>query len=75
MKVARAPQRNDLTLIVEHEGDVLTLNGEAFDFSAVPEGGYVEGVPSFWIVGRVWRHDGEIELTVIEPYGAPDVEA
>lgn len=71
MRVNRTPQRNDAAVEFSVDGDVLTVNGDAFDFSAIPEGGHVESVPGKWIVGRVWRENGEIVLTLIEPYGAP----
>lgn len=70
MRISRTPQRSDELLEVAVEGDVLMLNGESFDFAATPEGGYAV-VPSKWIVGDVWRRDGEITLTLIEPYGPP----
>lgn len=71
MRISRTPQRSDETIKYEAKGDVLTLNGEVLDFSAIPEGGYVSEVPNKWIVGEVWRRDGEIALTLIEPYGPP----
>ena len=78
MNITRTPQRNDNALTFSIDGDVLTINGEAFDFSAIPDEGHVEFVPCDWIAGPVWRRNGEIELTLIEPYGppeAPDVES
>ena len=78
MNITRTPQRNDNALEFSIGADVLTVNGKPFDFSDIPEGGYVEFVPCDWIVGPVWRRNGEIELTLIEPYGppeAPDVES
>jgi hypothetical protein len=74
MQIVRTPQRNDGTLEFSIAGDILTINGEAFDFSVIPEGGYVEAVPSVWIVGPVKREAGEIVLTLIEPYGSPEPE-
>ena len=71
MQINRTPQRNDTQLEYSAKGDVLTINGEVFDFSAIPEGGYVESVPCDWIVGSVRRQEGEITLTLIEPYGPP----
>jgi hypothetical protein len=71
MRLIRTPQRNDDSLEFSISDDVLILNGEAFDFSAIPDGGYVESVPSDWIVGPVKREGGKIVLTLIEPYGPP----
>jgi hypothetical protein len=75
MQIIRTPQRNDASLDFSVDGDVLTINGEAYDFSSIPEGGHVESVPCDWIVGPVGREGGEIVLTLIEPYGRPVEEA
>ena len=32
------PLRSDATLALSRQGDVLSVNGEAFDFSDLPEG-------------------------------------
>lgn len=69
MRISFSPVRRDDTLTVVKSGDVLTINGEAFDFSSLPEGATIEDVPSDWIVGPVHRTDGEIVLTLILPHG------
>lgn len=61
-------------------GDVITIDGEAYDFSELPEGHYVGGIPCPWIVGQVRREGGDIHITVIQTYRpaepeVPDVEA
>ena len=38
MQITLTPQRRDDTLTLTRSGDVLTINGEAFDFAAIPEG-------------------------------------
>lgn len=65
------PQRRDDVLEVAKAGDVLAINGEAFDFSTVPEGGTVKAddIPTDWISGDVTREGGEIRLTLILPHG------
>ena len=52
-------------------GDVLTINGESFDFTALPDGATIpEGeVPCAWIVGPVDRIAGDLRLTLILPHG------
>jgi len=72
MQISFSPQRRDDTLIVNRVDDVLTSNGEAFDFSSLPDGATIpEGcVPCEWIVGPVERIGGAIHLTLILPHGA-----
>ena len=52
-------------------GDVLTLNGEAFDFGSLPEGATLpaEAIDSPWITGPVSRINGELHLTLRLPHG------
>lgn len=52
-------------------GDVLTLNGEAFDFSQLPEGATLpaDAIDSEWIVDHVTRIDGELHFTLRLPHG------
>jgi len=71
MHIILSPVRLDDTLIVSKSGDVLTLNGEAFDFGPLPEGATLpaEAISSEWIVGPVSRIDGEMHLTLRLPHG------
>lgn len=71
MRIDLSPMRRDDALIVSKGGDVLTINGEAFDFSSLPDGGLIPPgiVPCPWIIGPVRRAGGEIELTLILPHG------
>lgn len=52
-------------------GDVITIDGDVFDFSTLPEGATLPAglVPSDWIVGNVDKTDGEISLTLRFPCG------
>lgn len=72
MKIKLSPQRRDDTLTASRAGEVLTLNGEAFDFSQLPEGGTLpaDAIDSEWIVGDVSRVAGELHLTLRLPHGA-----
>lgn len=70
MKLTLIPQRNlpdrpETTTYVA--GDVLTVDGEAYDLSVVPEGGIAipEGFP---FVGNIARTNGVIEATLIVQY-------
>lgn len=71
MHITLSPVRLDDTLTASLVGDVLTLNGQAFDFSALPEGGTLpaEAIASDWIVGSVSRINGELHLTLRLPHG------
>lgn len=71
MHITLSPVRLDETLIASRAGDVLTLNGEAFDFTQLPEGGTLpaEAIASDWIVGPVSRISGELHLTLRLPHG------
>lgn len=70
MQITLSPVRLDETLTASRAGDVLTLNGEAFDFSALPEGATLpaEAIDSDWIVGPVSRIDGDLHLTLRLPH-------
>lgn len=73
LKLNLSPVRSDESQpIVSVAGDILTINGEDFDFSVIPDGATLpaDGIESDWIVGGVSRVDGEIELTVKLPHGA-----
>lgn len=71
MHITLSPVRLDETLTASLAGDVLTLNGEAFDFGPLPEGATLpaEAIDSEWIVGPVSRIDGELHLTLRLPHG------
>jgi len=72
MQISLSPIRSDEELSVSKAGDVLTINGDVFDFSEVPDGATVlaEGVPCDWIIGPVERVDGELRLTLLLPHGS-----
>lgn len=69
MKISFSPQRRDDSLTISKAGDIITINGESFDFSNVPDGATVTDVPCEFITGPVDRIDGEIHLTLILPHG------
>jgi hypothetical protein len=71
MRVSFSPQRRDHTLIVAKLGDILMINGEAFDFSLLPDGATIPAgeVPCEWIVGPVERIAGDLRVTLILPHG------
>lgn len=71
MQITLSPVRLDETLTATRAGDVLTLNGEAFDFGPLPEGATLpaEAIASDWIVGPISRINGELHLTLRLPHG------
>lgn len=72
MRINLVPQCCSDTLSVSKSGDVLTINGEQFDFSLLPEGATVPAgsVPCKWVLGDVERFDGEIVLTLLMPHAS-----
>lgn len=58
-------------IAIERLGDVLTVSGEVFDFTQLPEGATLpaEAVGSDYFVGTVERISGELHLTLRLPHG------
>ncbi|APZ51214.1 hypothetical protein [Salipiger abyssi] len=78
MKIILHPQRRDLPLTLTKAGDVLTFNGEAFDFSALPAGATLpaDAISSDWITGKVERDEaGALIVPVALPHGPTAPEA
>ena len=77
MKINLSPRRRDDTLTVFKQGDVLTINGTAYDFSQLPDGGTLpaDAVDCEYVFGAVNRVDGKLELTLLLPHGANASEA
>ncbi|OZB38013.1 MAG: hypothetical protein B7X50_11745 [Alishewanella sp. 34-51-39] len=71
MVITLSPIRLDEPLTASLSGDVLTLNGEAFDFTQLPEGATLptEAIDSEHFVGPVERISGELHLTLRLPHG------
>ena len=72
MKITLSPQRRDDTLTITKQGDTLTINGTAYDFSQLPDGGSLpaDAVDCEFVIGSVDRVNGELELTLLLPHGA-----
>ena len=77
MQITLTPQRRADTLTLMRSGDVLTINGDAFDFAAIPEGGTLprDAVACDWLAGDVTRSGGVLHLTLILPHGADAPQA
>ena len=77
MKINLSPQRRDDTLAVTKQGDTLTINGTAYDFNQLPDGGTLpaEAVDCEYVIGSVDRVNGELDLILLLPHGANASEA
>ncbi|MGF6127279.1 hypothetical protein QF019_002488 [Pseudomonas frederiksbergensis] len=72
MIIKLSPQRRDDALEVTKAGDVLTINGEVFDFSPMANGDSLPAtaVVSEWFCGTIDKNNGELELTLFLPLPA-----
>ena len=77
MKLTFLPMRRDDRLILHRAGDVLTINGEAYDFGPLPDGATLprKAIEGGWFAGPVERIDGVLHLTLILPHGPCASEA
>lgn len=71
MEITFSPMRCDDRLSVHRSGDVLTINGESFDFSPLVEGDTLprEAIDSPWFASDVERFDGSLRMTLVLPHG------
>lgn len=74
MRIFLSPQRSDREISLSAHGDVLIINGDALDFSDLPDGGEYppEAIDNPFILGSVTRIEGEIQITVLMPYSNPN---
>lgn len=72
MNINLSPQRRDDTLTVFKVGNVLSINGESFDFSRMVEGDTLPraAIASAWFAGDVSMVGGELQLTLLLPIPA-----
>lgn len=72
MRIKLIYQRSDSELRAHVSADVLTINGEEFDFSPLLDGHVLPpgSVGSEFIAGEVRRYAGQVELSIAVPYGA-----
>lgn len=71
MRITLVPQRRDGTLTVSKVGDVLTINGEPFDFSVILDGASLpaSAVACDLVTGAIERIAGELHLSLFLPLG------
>lgn len=72
MQITLTPVRMATPLSLERTGDILTLNGTAFDLTPLLEGATLprEAVACDWLASDVERIDGALHLTLILPHDA-----
>lgn len=69
MRIDLSPQVRAETFAVVKHGEILTINGEAFDFTGLNEGDTVESVPCPSIIGPVSRESGSLRIKLLLPCG------
>ncbi|MBK3745856.1 hypothetical protein G3A39_42635 [Paraburkholderia aspalathi] len=76
MRVSFSPQFSNETLTVIKSGGILTINGAAFDFTALPDDATIppDATGCKWIIGPVDRIDGVLHLTLLLPYSDDDAD-
>ena len=67
-----SPLRYDGRLEVTCKGEVLTINGEEYDLSFIPEGATLpcKAAEPFWFAGDIHREAGELLVTLTLPFPA-----
>ncbi|MEO1949301.1 hypothetical protein [Thioclava sp.] len=77
MRISFLPISSLRSLTISVVGDVLTINGDAFDFAPLQEGAALPAgaVGSEWIASEVTRDGGEVCLTLMLPYWGAASEA
>lgn len=71
MKIHWSPTRMDDSYNLEYIADALILDGEIFDFAALPEGATLPAaaIDNKYFVGPVERIGGEIVVHLLLPHG------
>ncbi|MEQ8898430.1 MAG: hypothetical protein RID23_15195 [Roseovarius sp.] len=77
MKLIFSPIRAEGALTLVRSGDILTINGEPFDFAPLPPGATLPrtAVACPWIAGDVTRDAaGDLTVPLLLPHGAGAAE-
>ncbi len=64
-----SPQRSDNNLTIIKSGEVLTINGIAYDLADITEGATLPN-PGGDFTQDITRTNGNVELTLLFPHGA-----
>jgi len=77
MKITLNPQRRGDTITVSKQGNTLTINGTAYDFSVIPEGATLPASATNceFIIGEITRIAGVLNISLILPHGANPSQA
>ena len=72
MKINFTPQRRDDDLLLTVAGDVVSVNGVAYDLSVITEGATLPAAATDCLLlsGDISRINGELSLTVFLPHKA-----
>lgn len=72
MQISFSPMRSDVPLTLSVKGNVLVLNGEELDVSALPKGATLprDAVGCEWLASDIERDDSGLILTLVLPHGA-----
>ncbi len=72
MIISLSPIRADAALTLQRAGDILTVNGQVFDLSGIPEGATLPraAVACDWLASDITRSGGVVQLTINLPHGA-----
>ena len=72
MKINFTPQRRDDDLLLTVAGDVVSVNGVAYDLSVITEGATLPASATDcpFLSGDISRVNGELSIIVILPHGA-----
>jgi hypothetical protein len=71
MHIKLSPQRRDDSLTVSKQGDTLTINGTAYEFTGVSEGATLPASATGceYIASDIERISGVLRLTLLLPHG------
>ena len=71
MKITLIPQRRDDAIAISKQGDTLTINGTAYDFSVIPDGATLpaSAVDCEYITGNIERINGVLQISLVLPHG------
>ena len=71
MQITLSPTRSDAPLSINKQGDTLTINGIAYDFSVIPDGATLpaSAVDCEYITSNIERINGVLHLSLVLPHG------
>jgi hypothetical protein len=71
MQITLSPTRGDAPRTLNRSGDIITVDGEPFDFSQIAEGDTLprEAVTGNWLASDVTRTSGVLHFRVVFPHG------